>query len=254
MSETEEPKPDQTSEDQFENEEEMEEGGWPSWLSWGLVVIAAVFGGFLLGHQGAGRSTELDKTKQYADARQIALMKAEQKRALNRAEQAVQQYMQSFTREMIRLGLFRDGLGERLGKVQEELEKITAQLGKADADPKQAAQKLKTLQKSLEETVKIYDRQAAAMEKVGRIGNVDEALKSMNRKFAYLFFIRVQELLPKVQAGDKAATVEVKRLMAQIRRDDPELAQKLEQQSPQLAPQQPTTQNVDKAPTPPATP
>lgn len=257
MADADEPKPEQAAEETPDVYEESEEGGWPSWLSWGLVIVAAVFGGFLLGSQGkgpAGGQSNLDKI---AISQQIALLKMQHKQALQRADQVLQSYMMAFSREMIRVGLFRDGLDDELKGVKGDLDKTIEQLGKTAAKPEErltkATGELKQIDKKLGTIAQRYSKHSQASEKVGKLGTADQAIKKMDTHLAYFYLVRINELLPEAQAGDKSALREARGCRARLGPLDPKLAQEMDTKFPLLTPQRPDTAATTAPATAPST-
>jgi len=245
MADTDEPRPQETEAqtDSDEEEEESEEGGLPSWVSWGLVVVAAVFGGYLLGYQGKGPASSGEGAKQLLNTQQVAMMKQEHQRAIERAKRATEEYMRAFCREMIRTGLFRDGLDKGLASLKDDIGKVQEDLGKAGAKPEdrlaKATDQLKKVDEKLGRIAKFYSRQSLAVEKVGRIG-------TMEGHFAYFYLIRIRDLMAKVKQGDQKALAEARTCRRNIGQLDSTLAANLDKSFPELAPK--ATQAATTAP------
>ncbi len=245
MADTDEPKPQETEgqTDSDEEEEESEEGGLPSWVSWGLVVVAAVFGGYLLGYQGRSPTAPSDGAKQLLNTQQIAMMKQEHERAIERAKRTTDEYMRAFCREMIRTGLFRDGLDKALAALKDDVGKVLAELGKSGAKPEdriaKATDQLKKADEKLGKIAKFYSRQTLAAEKVGRIG-------TMEGHFAYFYLVRIRDLMAKAKQGDQKALAEARSCRRNIGQLDPVLAANLDKSFPELAPR--ATQAATTAP------
>lgn len=238
MSETDEPRAEEAVEEKTDEEQldEEEEGAWPSWLSWGLVIAAAVFGGFLLGSQGGGKSSGTGADS-VAMKQQMALMRSELNRAKEQTSRRFDQYVHSFCREMIRTGLFRDGLDKRLSNVKDDLGKAVDELNKKEGKPEEriakASEDLKTVQDHLDKIVTFYSRQTLAMDKVGKIGTLDHHI-------AYFYVVRLEDLMVKAKAGDQRALKEARSCRQNIAQMDPKLAADLLKKYPSLAPQAPS--------------
>jgi hypothetical protein len=234
MSETDEPKPEEAVEGQTADveEEEPEEGGWPAWLSWALVIAAAVFGGFLLGAQGGGGSA--GSAESLAVKQREALMRTEVNRLKEQNSRRFDQFVHSFCREMIRVGLFRDGLDKNLEEMTVELGKIAEQLGKKDVKPEDRAAKagaeLKKVQERFAKVAAVYSTQKMAMDKVGRIGSYDHHL-------AYFYLVRIEDLMADAKAGDERALKEARNCRERVAQIDPKLASDLVKKYPTLASQ-----------------
>ncbi len=263
MADTEEPRPEEQDADQAlgSDEEDLEEGGWPSWLSWGLVIVAAVFGGFLLGRQGGGGSQGggVGDAEKLEVARQVAMMKQQQKIALERAQRSLEDYMRSFCREMIYVGLFRDGLGGELAKVKDDLGKAREQLGATKTKPEErlakATDQLKQIDQKIGQLSERYDKQAMAQQKVRRVGTVGQTLQLFGRHICYFYLTRIAELMMRAQAGDQAALREAQTCRVGVGQLDPELAAQLDKRYPQLMARPgtpPTAPAAPRAPTAPA--
>lgn len=236
MSETDEPRTEQAVEEKADAEEQ-EEGGWPSWLSWGLVIAAAVFGGFLLGSQGGSKGSAGASADSMAIKQQVALMREEMNRAKELATRRFDQYMHSFCREMIRIGLFRDGLDKRLSDLKDDLGKAVDELGKKEGKPEdriaKAGEDLKKIQDHLAKVAAFYSRETLAMDKVGRIGTMDQHI-------AYFYLVRLEDLMVKAKAGDERALKEARSCRENIGQFDPKLASDLLKKYPSLAPPAPS--------------
>lgn len=233
MSDSDQDKPEEPRDEpqELEEEEEEDEGGLPSWISWGLVVVAAVFGGFLIGQQSGKGSGAGGSAAQLANAREMAVIKQEAQRAMDRNKRAVEDYMRSFSREMILIGLFRDGLDGALGELEKDVAKVDESLAKTGGKP---AEQLKQVKERLGKIKTFYDRQKFAIDKVGRIGAFDELLKVNNHHLAYFYLVRVHQLMAMVKTGDKRALREARKCRVNISQLDPKLGQDLDKAYPAL--------------------
>ncbi|MBN1346643.1 MAG: hypothetical protein JXQ73_28390 [Phycisphaerae bacterium] len=243
-----------------EGEEDEEEAGWPSWLSWGLVIVAAVFGGYMLGYSGKGGGGAGDPGAQLELRRQIAMIDQEKKAMQERAERRIDHITKMICREMIYTGLFRDGLDEKLKALKGDIVKTLDQLGKGEGKPEdrlaKATGQLKEIEKGVDEIDRHYALQSKAVEKVGNLGLAEEAVEDMKKQLVYLYWARLGEVMAQVRAGDKSKASEAKMVAVRLMSFDPNYTEPVGKAFPELvqgasAPQTPGAQpKTGKAPAP----
>ncbi len=261
MADADEPKPEAANQLPAESEEEEEEeAGWPSWLSWGLVIVAAVFGGYLLGAKTGGSGGSND-AQQLEAARQVSMMKQEHKRALEQVERIMDQLTRSLCRELIMVGVFRDGLDERLTGLKDDLAKAIEQLG---TDKAKSAEQLKKIDAELGKVAQKYSLQTAAVKKVGNIGTVDQNVKALSNHLVNLYVMRFNEYLTQHRRGDQGALAQARRCRDSIAQLNPKVGSDLTKQFPELgaaaaatttkAPGTPKAPGASEAPAPKAAP
>jgi hypothetical protein len=170
-------------------------------------------------------------------------MKQQHNAALQRADRVLEEYMRGFCREMIRIGLFRDGLDEALNTVRKDMGNAMKALGAADTKPEdritKANEQLKNVEKMLASIAQRYSKHAAAMNKVGQIGTTDQAIRVVNSHLAYFYLARTGELMGRARSGDQRALAEARSCRMRIGQLDPKLAANLDKNYPELAPRRP---------------
>jgi len=134
---------------------------------------------------------------------------------------------------MILIGLFRDGLGARLGALEKDLDKLGESLAKSGG---KSSEQLEQIKGQLGKIKIFYDRQKIAVDKVGRIGAFDQLLKANNHHLAYFYLVRVHQLMAMVKSGDKRALREARTCRANVGRLDPKLAENLDKVYPEITP------------------
>ncbi len=253
MTDTDEPKQDPTpTPEEPQIDAELEEGGGlPGWFSWILIIAAAAIGGYMLGAQGVKPAGGMDANKLLLEKAKMQKevdsfkerAQEELRRTMERADQKAEQLAAQFSREMIRRGLLRDGLEDELGKVKADLSKTAERLAKSDAKPEariEAATKgIQAAREQIDKIQKAYDVRKVAVEKVSKIGTIDQVLDVLKQDLAYILLTRFRELTPQAKAGQANAQREWQACYQRIARLDPKLGQKLAKSFPAAAGQSP---------------
>jgi hypothetical protein len=239
--------------------EQEEESAWPSWLSWVLVIAAGVFGGYLLGAKGGG-SQGAGVSQAMMERRlreQIDLLKAQQVMALEMGQRVNDDRMRAFYREVIRTGLFRDGLEEAFAELGGKLKSVSDLLStpsttKPEDRIGQAAARLKEIQSGLGQLAEKYGKHSEALKRVGEIGNTDQNILALSKQIAYLYYDRTKQLMREFStetqdAMRQAALRQAGFCRAMTAQLDPKMAAELDKQFPQLAAQSGTASTTAPA-------
>jgi hypothetical protein len=242
MADTEQTKPQQEGQAESSADDASEESAWPNWLSWVLVIAAGVFGGYLLGTRG-GSSADQANLLKYQEAVRAAAQEKEQLKTQFRTALEVSQYglderMKSFCREMILIGLFRDGLDEAIKDLTAKLGRTIELLGAAGTKPEerltQAAAQIKEVQASLNQLADRYSKHAEAVKRVGEIGTNDRRFQELTGLIARLYYDRTRQLMRELTAGNAQAARQAGAFFGIVRQLDPNMAAELGKQFPNL--------------------
>jgi hypothetical protein len=242
MADTEETKPQQEAQAESSVDDASEESAWPGWLSWLLVIAAGVFGGYLWGARGTG-SADQTAIVRYQEAVKAANLQTEQVKTQFRTALEVNQYglderMKSFCREMIFMGLFRDGLDEAMKDLTAKVGKTIELLGAAGIKPEdrltQAGSQLKDLQAKLAQVSEDYGKHIKAVKRVGEIGTTDRRFHELTSLIARLYYDRTRQLMREVTAGNTQASRQAGTFFGIVSQLDPNMAAELGKQFPNL--------------------